>query len=127
MIDSVRFLVFSVALIATASTALAGAAPNPQSQSEAVKTGGASSGDAKLIDINSATLTDLKSLPGVGTAYARKIVEGRPYSSIDELKARKVLSSSTYDKIRDRVSAKGHPKAGAGEKPGVSASGSKMH
>jgi competence protein ComEA len=127
MIDTVRYLVFSVAMIATASTAIAGAVPTPQSQSEAAKVGSASRGDTKLIDINSATLTDLKSLPGVGTAYARKIVEGRPYASVDDLKARKVLSSGTYDKIRDRISAKGHSKAGAGEKPGASAPGSGVH
>ena len=127
MINSVRFLVLSVALLATASIATAGAVPKPQSHSEAVKAGGASSGDTKLIDINSATLTDLKSLPGVGTAYARKIVEGRPYTSVDDLKARKVLSSGTYDKIRDRISAKGHSKAVTGEKPGVSAPGGGMH
>lgn len=124
MRNSVRFLVFSLGLIATASTAIAGAVPKPASQSETVKVGSASSGDTKLIDINSATLADLKSLPGVGTAYARKIVEGRPYASVDDLKARKVLSSGTYDKIRDRISAKGHSKPVAGEKPGASAPGS---
>lgn len=127
MNDSVRFLVLSVALLATASTAIAGAVPKPPSQSEAVKVGGAYSGESKLIDINSATLTDLKSLPGVGTAFARKIVEGRPYVSIDDLKTRKVLSNGTYDKIRDRISAKGHSKAVAGEKPGASVPGSGMH
>jgi competence protein ComEA len=127
MIDSVRFLVLSIAVLAMASTATAGAVPKPQSQSEAVKAGGVSSGDTKLIDINSATLTDLKSLPGVGTTYARKIVEGRPYASVDELKVRKVLSNGIYDKIRDRISAKGHPKAAAGEKSGVPASGSTVH
>jgi competence protein ComEA len=127
MNDSVRYLVLSVALLATASTAIAGAVPKPQPQSEAVKVGGAYSGESKLIDINSATLTDLKSLPGVGTAFARKIVEGRPYVSIDDLKTRKVLSNGTYDKIRDRISAKGHSKAVAGEKPGASVTGSGMH
>jgi DNA uptake protein ComE-like DNA-binding protein len=128
MMNSVRFLVLSAALLATVSTATAGAVPKPQSQPEVVKAGGTSSHDTKLIDINSATLTDLKSLPGVGTAYARKIVEGRPYASVDDLKARKVLSGSTYDKIRERISAKGHSKAGAGEKPGASsAPGSGMH
>jgi DNA uptake protein ComE-like DNA-binding protein len=81
----------------------------------------------KLVDINSATLTDLRSLPGIGTAYARKIVEGRPYASVDELKVRKVLSNGIYDKIRERISAKGHPKAGGGEKPGVPAPGSGLH
>ena len=124
---SAKFLVLSIALLAMASTAIAGPVPKPQPQSEAVKAGAAGSGDTKLIDINSATLTDLKSLPGVGTAYARKIVEGRPYASVDDLKARKVLSNGTYDKIRDRISAKGHSKAVTGEKPGVPASGSNMH
>lgn len=123
----VRFLVLSIALLALASTATAGTPPKPLPQSETVKAGGASSSGTKLIDINSATLTDLKSLPGVGTAYARKIVEGRPYSSVDDLKVRKVLSNGMYDKIRDRISAKGHPKAAAGERPGVPASGSTVH
>jgi competence protein ComEA len=124
---SVRFLALSIALLALTSTATAGTPSKPLPQSETLKAGGASSGDTKLIDINSATLMDLKSLPGVGTAYAKKIVEGRPYSSVDELKARKVLSNGIYDKIRDRISAKGHAKAATGEKLGVSASGSTMH
>lgn len=67
---------------------------------------------ATLIDINSATLADLRSLPGVGTVTAEKIVAGRPYASIDDLKARKIVSVKTYDKIRDRVSvasSKGAP------------------
>ena len=127
MMYSVRFLVLSAALLTVASTATAGTPPKPLPQSETVKAGAAGSGDTKLVDINSATLTDLRSLPGIGTAYARKIVEGRPYASVDELKARKVLSNGTYDKIRDRISAKGHPKAVAGEKPGVLAPGSNMH
>lgn len=120
MIYSVRFLVLSIALLAVASTATAGTAPKPLTQSETLKAGAVGNGDTKLVDINSATLTDLRSLPGIGTAYARKIVEGRPYASVDELKARKVLSTGTYDKIRERISAKGQPKAGAGEKPSVS-------
>jgi competence protein ComEA len=127
MIDSVRFLVLSVALLTMASTATAGTVPKPLPQSETVKAGAVGSGDTKLVDINSATLTDLRSLPGIGTAYARKIVEGRPYASVDELKARKVLSNGIYDKIRERISAKGHPKAGGGEKPGVPAPGSGLH
>jgi DNA uptake protein ComE-like DNA-binding protein len=127
MIYSVRFLILSIALLTMASTATAGPVQKPLSQSETVKAGAVGHGDTKLVDINSATLTDLKSLPGVGTAYAKKIVEGRPYASVDELKVRKVLSNGTYDKIRERISVKGHPKPVAGEKPGVSAPGSGMH
>ncbi|MCP9447744.1 MAG: helix-hairpin-helix domain-containing protein [Nitrospira sp.] len=59
---------------------------------------------ANLIDINSATLADLRSLPGVGTVTAKKIVAGRPYASIDDLKARNIVSVKTYDKIRELVS-----------------------
>ncbi len=58
---------------------------------------------ANLIDINSATLADLRSLPGVGTVTAKKIVAGRPYASIDDLKARNIVSVKTYDKIRELV------------------------
>ena len=124
---SVRFLILSVTLLTMAPTVIAGTPTKPMPQSETVKPGAAGGGDTKLVDINSATLTDLRSLPGIGTAYARKIVEGRPYASVDDLKARKVLSTGIYDKIRDRISAKGHSKAVAGEKPGVSVPGSSLH
>ncbi|MCP9470538.1 MAG: helix-hairpin-helix domain-containing protein [Nitrospira sp.] len=59
---------------------------------------------ANLIDINSATLADLRSLPGVGTVTAKKIVAGRPYASIDDLKTRNIVPVKTYDKIRELVS-----------------------
>ncbi len=127
MIYSVQFLALSIALLAMGAPVTAGTVPKPLPQSETIKAGGIDNGATKLVDINSATLTDLESLPGIGTAYARKIVEGRPYASIDELKVRKVLSNGTYDKIRERISVKGHPKAVVGDKPGMSASGSGVH
>ncbi|MCP9456131.1 MAG: helix-hairpin-helix domain-containing protein [Nitrospira sp.] len=58
------------------------------------------------IDINSATLADLQALPGVGVVTAQKIVEGRPYTSIDDLKTRNIVKGKTYDKIRNLVSVK---------------------
>ena len=38
-----------------------------------------------LVRLNSATEAELRELPGVGMALARKIIEGRPYRSVDEL------------------------------------------
>jgi competence protein ComEA len=58
------------------------------------------------LDINSASEADLKALPGIGDAYAKKIVEGRPYKRKDELVQKKVVPQGTYDKIKDHVVAK---------------------
>ena len=58
------------------------------------------------LDINSASEADLKELPGIGDAYAKKIVDGRPYKRKDELVQKKVVPQATYDKIKDMVVAK---------------------
>ena len=55
-----------------------------------------------LININSASQSDLESLPGVGPVTAGKIIDGRPYQSIEELKSKKAVGNSLYDKIKDK-------------------------
>lgn len=39
----------------------------------------------RLINVNSASQRELESLPGVGPVIARRIIEGRPYRSVDDL------------------------------------------
>ena len=73
---------------------------------------GAAAKDAAPVDLNTASLKELEELPGVGEATAKKIVAGRPYSSVDDL-AKAGVSKSTISKIRSQVTVAGAAPAGA--------------
>lgn len=60
---------------------------------------------AGVLDINTATPAELKTLPGVGDAYARRIVDGRPYTAKNQLVTRGILPQATYDRIKDQIVA----------------------
>ena len=59
----------------------------------------------KLVDINSASRAELKTLPGIGDAEADRIIAARPYLSKASLLSSKVLSDSAYFALKGRIVA----------------------
>jgi competence protein ComEA len=60
---------------------------------------------ADKLDINTATADQLKAFPGIGDAYSKRIIEGRPYTAKNQLVSRGVLPESVYNKIKDSIVA----------------------
>ncbi len=61
----------------TTETATAAPTAETPAVTEASTSGG--------VNINSATQTELESLPGIGPALAKRIIAGRPYRSLPDL------------------------------------------
>jgi competence protein ComEA len=59
-----------------------------------------------LVDINSATASELDALPGVGKARADAIIKNRPYKGKDDLTNRHIIPPNVYNGIKDKIIAK---------------------
>jgi DNA uptake protein ComE-like DNA-binding protein len=58
-----------------------------------------------LLDINTATAAQLKALPGMGDAYAARVIAGRPYTAKNQLVQRGILPQPAYEKIKPLIIA----------------------
>jgi len=68
---------------------------------------------AKKVDLNNASLAELKTLPTVGEAEAKKIIAHRPYRSKGELVTKAGLPEGVFYAIRYRVELQAPRKAAA--------------
>lgn len=57
----------------------------------------------KRVDLNNATLAELKTLPMVGDAEAKKIIANRPYKSKGELVTKAGLPEGVYIAVKYKV------------------------
>ena len=58
---------------------------------------------AELVDLNTATAAELKSLPWIGEIYSKSIIKGRPYANKEDFAARHVVPTVTYEKLKDLI------------------------
>ena len=105
-------IVFALTCILSLAVTIPGLQAKAGSAATQEKSSASATPKAALLDLNSATEDQLKELPGIGDAYAKKIVEGRPYAKKTDLVRKKIIPAATYNKIADKVIAK-QPKAGA--------------
>jgi DNA uptake protein ComE-like DNA-binding protein len=62
--------------------------------------------DEKSIDINSASRSQLMTLPGIDAKSANRIISGRPYGDKEDLESRRIVSADEYQKIQDHVTVR---------------------
>ena len=91
-------------VLVTALALFAAPADDKKTTKKTAPAAAAKSGD--LIDVNSASAADLKTLPGIGDAYSAAIVKNRPYNGKDDIVAKAGVPQATYDKIKDKIIAR---------------------
>ena len=55
------------------------------------------------VNINTASTGELDTLWGVGPATAEKIIQNRPYATIEELLSKKAVKSNVYESIKNQI------------------------
>ncbi len=80
------------------------AAGETPAQSSAVQGAQSSVNVDGLVNVNSASQSELDTLPGIGAVTAVKIISNRPYGAISELLERKIVGSKVFSQIKDKIS-----------------------
>ena len=98
-----RFAVVAVLLAALPVMSAQSSKTSQTSAASKAQAATATTGDK--LDINTATADQLKAFNGIGDAYAKRIIDGRPYTMKTQLVSKGVLPQGTYNKIKDNIVA----------------------
>jgi competence protein ComEA len=106
--DGDRVVVPSRDDVASSTSGTAGGASDGTAGGASDGTASASGGTT-LVDVNRATQAELEALPGIGPVTAGKIIasrEERPFATVDDLRARKLVGAKTFDGLKDLVTVR---------------------
>ena len=95
----------TTALLVSGLAAAQAPAPTPAPAPHQKPAAPAHQSTVAKVDINKASKEELEKLPGIGDAYADKIIAGRPYKGKDDLLHKKILPKATYDKVAPHIIA----------------------
>jgi comEA protein len=89
------------------------AAQGPRTQGTSTKTDTRAARPATLVNLNTATATQLQELPGIGAKTAERIIEYRqkkgPFKKIEELMNVKGIGEKSFLKLRPQITVTGKP------------------
>lgn len=111
-----RVLALTIGLAAVAGTAWAQATPAqpampamPGMHDSGMHGATAATGATakSMVDLNSATKSQLAALPGLKD-YADKIIKARPFSDINQLVSKKIVPQSVFDKVKGLITVAPH-------------------
>jgi DNA uptake protein ComE-like DNA-binding protein len=90
-----------IVIVALASATAIRAAALPQAR----EVGGSSAAASKPVDINTASLDKLMTVPGLTRTWAARIIRYRPYRGKNELLDRGIVNAEVYARIKDHIVA----------------------